>query len=338
VRAEWDFESAEFSDDEVSTAFKVWGFVVLRNVISPSALRAARACLDTVFRSDYLARMPLLCSTEVLKLKSIWRMLFTPQIIKALKAALGFDLCYQNDFDVQRNSYGLIRWHRHTGWHMDAGSEAGNSYLTSADYRFAKCGIFLQDFDNGWGGGIRVKAKSHRAISENSLFKHKIYLLRRRANEAATRLRLDFDSLMVPTQAGDFCFFDSRLLHSSAPLNRRNIRTVGCTGRDNAKRFWPELPQEHTKYVIYWDACNALMAQDFLRNSCKRAETEMPGMTEEPSRLAIYTRILATSYPADFPPEFATHARESELSIASLPAERASFYKDKLKSMRLVHP
>ena len=81
-----------------------------------------------------------------------------------------------------------------------------------------------------------------------------------------------------------------------------------------------------------------MMAEDFLRNSCKRAESEMLGMTEDTSRLAVYTRILATSYPADFPPEFAAHARESELSIASLPAESASFYKDKLKSMRLVHP
>ena len=151
----------------------------------PRGIRSARACLDAVFGADYLASIPLLCSTEVLKLEPIWRMLFTPQIVKALKAALGFDLCYQNDLDVQRNSFGLIRWRRHTGWHMDAGSEAGNSYLTSTNYRFAKCGIFLQDFDNGWGGGIRVKAKSHRAMSEGNAFKRKMYLLRRRANAAA---------------------------------------------------------------------------------------------------------------------------------------------------------
>ena len=92
---------------------------------------------------------------------------------------LGPELWYQHDWDVQRNSYGLKGWKRHSGWHMDAGSETGNDYLRAADYRFVKCGIFLQDFDNGWGGGIRIKPKSHRGLFEPYRAQARLVLCRR---------------------------------------------------------------------------------------------------------------------------------------------------------------
>lgn len=330
----WEFDAHDFSDDEVRAAFCFWGFVVIRSVLDRHEVNSVRSHLDAAFASAHLKSLPTMCSSELLKQEPVWSVLFKDTVVKSLKAALGRDLCYQNDLDVQRDSFGLIRWHRHTGWHMDAGSETGNEYLTAPDYRFAKGGIFLQDFDNGWGGGIRVKPKSHRALSEAHAFKRQLFLLRRSCNRIASNLRLDVDTFAVPTRAGDFCFFDSRLLHSSAPLSRKNIRTIGCDRRDNAKRYWSEIPKEHTKYVIYWDACNVAMAENFLQNSIKRAEGEKSGMNETPSLQAVYSRILSLAYPDDFPDAFAAAASNSGVSVASLSADRAAFYKRKLETIR----
>ncbi len=91
---------------------------------------------------------------------------------------------------------------------MDAGSESQHSYLHSSAYRFAKCGIFLQDFDNGWGGGIMIKPKSHRSFCEGNRLKRVWFRLRRTLDLVAIRSATGFDTFEVPTRAGDFCFFD----------------------------------------------------------------------------------------------------------------------------------
>ena len=78
----------------------------------------------------------------------------------------------------------------------------------------------------------------------------------------------------MPIKAGDFCFFDSRLLHSSAPPSWENIKELATIGKPEISGFWQDIPKECTKYVIYWDACNAAMVDDFLRNSVKRAQSE----------------------------------------------------------------
>ena len=134
-----------------------------------------RAELDRAFDSAPLHDLAVMCSTELLRHEVIWRCLFKEPVVRSLRAALGAELCYQNDLDVQRNSYGQAGLQRRRGWHMDAGSETQHGYLRSADYRFAKCGIFLQDFDNGWGGGIVVKPKSHRRFFEPNPLKRRVF-------------------------------------------------------------------------------------------------------------------------------------------------------------------
>jgi hypothetical protein len=334
----WEFGPNDSSADEIRKAFRVFGFAVIRSVLDRNELTLVRAELDRTFGSDRLRDLAVMCSTELLKCEPIWRCLFKESVVRSLKAALGPELCYQNDLDVQRNSYGQAGLQRHRGWHMDAGSETQNDYLGFPEYRFAKCGIFLQDFDNGWGGGIMVKPKSHRRFFESNPLKRNLFSLRRALDRAAIRVGVDVDTLRVPTRAGDLCFFDSRLLHSSVLPTAANIRKIGYDRKQDVGLFWAEIPKAHTKYVIYWDACNSAMVDDFLRNSIRRAETEIRGVkNEEGCRPAVFTRFLSVRYPDDYPADFVAAASSRDVGVASLAAERAAFYKQKLQSMRLLH-
>ena len=182
-----------------------------------------------------------------------------------------------------------------------------------------------------------VKPKSHRRFFESNPVKRNLFLLRRAFDRAAIRAGMDVDTRRVPTRAGDLCFFDSRLLHSSVLPSAANIRKIGYDRKQDIGLFWPTIPKEHTKYVIYWDACNRAMVDDFLRNSISRSENEIRGMTEEPCRTAVFTRFLSVRYPDDYPGDFVAAARSREVGVASLDAERAAFYKQKLQSMRLLH-
>lgn len=333
----WEFGEGENDFSRVREALRVFGFALIRNVLDPDEVSLVRAELDLAFGIAGRREMPTLYSTEILKHERVWRALFNERVVRSLRAALGPELYYQHDLDVQRNSYGLTGWKLHSGWHMDAGSETGNDYLRSAAYRFVKCGIYLQDFDNSWGGGIRVKPKSHRGLFEPDRFKRHLFFCRRALNRIALMLRMDVDSFEVPTKAGDLCFFDSRLLHSSVPPSLSNIKSIGYDRQPEIRVFWPDIPKAFTKYVIYWDACNAAMVDDFLRNSVKRANNEPVGMIEHPLRPIVYSRILSLKYPDDFPAAFVAEATGCNVGVASLPTQDAAFYKKKLKTMQLAH-
>lgn len=333
----WEFAGDDFAPAAVRQAFRDFGIVIVRNAVGPDEVRALRAELDAAFTGDH-RRASVLCPAEVLMHTAVWSAMFKSRIVGALHAALGPELCYHPDLQVTRNSYGLSGWKRHTGWHMDSGSEGANAYLRAPDYRFAKCGIFLQDFDNGWGGGIRIKPKSHRGHAERNRLRRRLFFVRRALNRAASLVRLDFDTQLVPVHAGDFCFFDSRLLHSSVPPSWENIKRIAYDRTPEVQGLWHDIPPEHTKYVIYWDASNAAMVADFLRNSVQRAGREPPGMVEQASRTAMFTRFLALRFPDDFPADFVSAARERQIDVASLSGAEADFYKSKLQTMQLIHP
>ena len=333
--------SWEFADNDFTAAresLRAFGFAVIRNVLDQDEVRLVRSELDRAFGDGHLQGMPTLYSSEILKHEQVWGALFKDRVVNSLRAALGPELYYQHDLDVQRNSYGLTGWKSYTGWHMDAGSETGNAYLRSTDYRFVKCGIYLQDFDNGWGGGIRVKPKSHRGLFESDAIKRRLFFCRRALNRIALMLHMDVDTFEVPTRAGDLCFFDSRLLHSSAAPRWENIKKIGYDAKPDIRVFWPDIPREFTKYVIYWDACNAAMVGEFLRNSVKRAQGEPEGMTEHRFQPAAFTRILSMRYPDDFPAAFVAAAKRCNVGVASLQTQEAALYKRKLGTMRLLHP
>jgi hypothetical protein len=332
----WEF-GADARPADIREAFRVFGFALIRGVLTGAEVTQVRAELDRQYASAELASLPVMCGSEMLKHETLWRCLFKERVVSSLAAALGAQLCYQADLDVQRNSYGQGSLEPHRGWHMDAGSENRNAYLRSPGYRFAKCGIFLQDFDSGWGGGIMVKPKSHRRFFEPNPVKRAYFTARRVADRLNIRQGRDSGTLKVPLRAGDLCFFDSRLLHSSVLPEPENIRSIGYDRRAQIGSFWSDIPPAHTKYVIYWDACNEAMVQDFLENSVKRSATETSGMQEEPGRPATFTRILAQSFPDDYPAAFVAAARERGVTIASLAPPKANAFKQKLKSMHLLH-
>lgn len=332
----WEFASDHFESKAVRQAFRIFGIVVVRDALDPGEVRQIRAELDRAFASEQLRDDSVMYPTELLVHPLVWSTMFKSRIVRALHAALGPELCYHQDLQVARNSYGQSGWKQYTGWHMDSGSEGAHAYLRAADYRFAKCGIFLQNFDNGWGGGIRIKPKSHRGHAEPEGLRRRLFFFRRALNRASSIVRLDFDTLHVPVRAGDLCFFDSRLLHSSVPPSWENIKRIGYDRTPDIQGFWRDIPPEHTKYVIYWDASNAAMVADFLRNSVQRAKREPPNMMEQRSRPAMFTRILALRFPEDFPADFIRVANERRVGIVSLSKSDADFYKSKLQTMQLI--
>lgn len=191
----------------------------------------------------------MLLPRHVLKNPALYQSAFSPKVVQALKIALGAPYVQWMDFQIQRNMFG--------GWHIDAGSENNASYLSSKEYAFVKCGLFLQDTTKEFGGGIDVGLFSHYK------YKARSRIFKRVVNLGYTFLFPLFKHTLK-INVGDFVFFDSRLLHSSSMPEKITLKDV----RDYS--VYP-LPHENAKYVLYWNTCNSFSMEGFMTNSMIRA-------------------------------------------------------------------
>jgi hypothetical protein len=216
---------------------------------------------------------------------------------------------------VQHNSFGL------PGWHVDCGSELGKAYLNDPGYKFGKCGLFLQDDTNGWGGSIYVIPFSHKAFRTRNKYLRKFL----RA-VGFLQAKWNIGRLTAPVKAGDLLFFDSRLLHQSAepsPDNRKDFEKIG-------PNFW-RVPEEHTKYVMYWDACHPAMVHDFLQNVITRAYEEGPNPDRVVGREVAFSRNMALCFPDDYPDEVVKLAKELGVEVASLDRDSCQTFKERVR-------
>src|SRR3990167_11440807 len=148
-------KNASFYDKD---SFRKNGFVIVRNVLTDEEVTDIRQYLDEWFKTKHSNTQRFMLLPSILKHEFLYKLYFKPQIVNALRSALGPELSYIHDLHVQRNAFG-VEWpenakfpKRGTGWHIDAGSESTQYYLREKSYKFAKCGILLQDATNGFGG------------------------------------------------------------------------------------------------------------------------------------------------------------------------------------------
>lgn len=311
-----------------ATSFAELGFAYGKNAFSENCVNDIRLELDRVFENSKGNTMKLLKIKNFLSSDKLIETLFNTTVVSSLKKCMGQDLAYIGNFRVQRNAFG-IQWkdgelgpNNKTGWHIDAGSERNNSYLLQPSYSFAKCGIYLQDSDNGWGGGIRLIPRSHLIFKNRSKWSN--YLLRA-INSLKMKYFSDLMSVEVPIKAGDFLCFDSRLWHSSLSPSSSNLRKI----KYREGNYW-ELPEQHKKYVIYWDAGAKKDTSSFLKNSVKRSDEEINAKNESDLN---FTEYLSCYFPDDYPSSFVDQAKLKTIDIASLSKEESNVFKDMILSL-----
>jgi len=289
-------------DFEGSESYIKYGFSIIRNALSHDEVLQVRKLLDDLFKKGPYINRRICCLDEVFKHPTLYKNIFRENIVKGLKECLGKDLTFISDFHVHHNAYVI------PGWHRDCGSESGNAYLYEKNYKFAKCGIFLQDYDNGWGGSIYAKPESHLAfLTSNILARYFLKAL------TYFQIKFNLNSFVIPARAGDLVVFDSRLYHQScepSPANMSHFKKIG-TG------FY-SIPENHTKYVIYWDSCHSDMVNDHFENLLKRANSEKLNSTGKPGEDVFFSRNLSYYYPDDYPLEIIKLVKDLDIKIPSL--------------------
>jgi hypothetical protein len=270
--------------------FDQTGFVLVPQVVPLATVRRVRQVLND--RYDQLERgatgRDYLLPSEILEMQDVWRVTLVEPIVRTLSEILEPGYTMIPDLTAGRNSFGVPKT-----LHRDCDSEGAQAYLNAPDYRFVKCGVYLQDNTAEWGGGITLVPGGHKLP-----FHLPGVRLSSKVKTVYNRLGIRFNERWVETKAGDFLAFDSRLPHQSAFPSR--FRPA-----DLVRSSLP-LPEDRTKFVLYWDACAAACAQDFLRNTARRAREEM-----------LYCDYLRLAYPSDFPPDFVEATSQAGVRVAS---------------------
>lgn len=285
--------------------FKLLGFNIVRNALTEEEVKRFRDSFPSIFEEES-SGCRMLLPREILKKRELFLLPFRKKIVIALKKSFGDNYVQWGDFQLQRNCFG--------GWHADAGSEDNAQYLMKKDYAFAKCGIYFQENTKRFGGGIGIRFFSHQMNYGRPeilrLLKAKFYRF--------------FDNAMshdVRINAGDFVFFDSRLMHTSTLPEGVTLSHLDNRGVYN-------LNKEVSKYVFYWNACSENSWKGFMYNSAVRSYTQevIPGAEE-----IFFTDYCSRRYPDDYPKEFVDKICENGLNVATPNQRLAEISKELLQ-------
>ena len=226
-------------------------------VLSTEEVDQLRSDIFDIVRKEYGNYVRILPTPRLIKYNELLQPLVKRRVIECLKSILGESYVIIGDMQIQINSYGSINTH---GWHIDAGSEElHNEDLNDPDYRFMKCGIFLQDSNDQTGGGIQLNQGFHKLyqvdlLGLNKKFKNKI-------PRVITKILRKNHSITPVLRKGDFLTFHSCLPHRSSPVSQEYFSKLNTKVQNN---YLPveATGEEAAKIVVYFN----VTTKDYVKN------------------------------------------------------------------------
>ncbi|MGD8419526.1 MAG: phytanoyl-CoA dioxygenase family protein [Gammaproteobacteria bacterium] len=259
---------------------------MFKGLLSSEEIAEIRNCCDEYFAEggthlgtvDFLQR-PVLAALP-----------FKRKIVEAIASVLGPDYVTINQFVVGANLH-------NPKWHRDSDNQGNVEYLYDSDYQVAKCGVYLQDNDPEWGGGLEVYPGSHKP----TFLGHRSLISRpsRRGNMSGIQLRAiasrdrRLKPKWLPIKAGDVFLFHANLIHrASQPQPPFPAKLRG--GYKNVQYVDPPPPREKFKYLIDWEVSP--------RNRHLPVYIQHQiGRVEKNSSDKLYRESIGTRYPQDYP-------------------------------------
>lgn len=219
MKYQFDLEIAntkEFFDEN--------GFVIFKNVFTIDEVKSAREVLLEIFNvpsaydgdwdnGEIIKSIRADIFNRYAKTRNLF---YNQKVLEAIKSILGNEIAFVPEMVGHKQGFG--------GWHKDTTSQenAGNTFHYEKDWLMIECAIYLQDNDENFGGGLDVIPGSHKEEKDRFLTPKKGVLSRL----VKKLLNFDYSKIdsqnvfSIPSKAGDFIFFNKRLVHRSTPFKQ----------------------------------------------------------------------------------------------------------------------
>ena len=242
------------------THYEKFGYCHFHSVLNTAEISQFRSQVNEFYSN--CIEFPLE-PKKCLQIQEIMEIAFSSKLVDSIKSAFHSDYIMFPDLEVQYNLIGGATQNGiFSGWHVDSNSEGLKEYLADRNYGFAKVGVYFQDNNSKYAGGIDLVPSSHKFPQIGSL-KSRILL-----KKLINKLQIVFKAKTVKSKAGDALIFDSRLQHRSTRLNAK----VGHNSfKKNNLGDVVDLPAGREKVVIYFDIAYPNSYRDFWNNAQKRA-------------------------------------------------------------------
>lgn len=213
--------------------YKSRGYFSISNIFNLEEIKFLRSRLEEEYKLIEYKKRDLFIND--LKNKDLIKLIlkgFNSKPLRDLSKA--FSKAYDNKvtilpfFHVMRNYHvDLTKTH---GWHRDCGGELAYKYcrdiLIKKNYLFSKCGFYLQENSDYYGGAIDIIEESNKFLEKTNFFSRKINVLSIKMMQTIhkfnkkiykffyeDKIRFLKGCKTLYPQLGSAVFFDSRLLH-----------------------------------------------------------------------------------------------------------------------------
>ena len=275
------------------------GYVLSKSVIDEDQCDKLRKYIKSLIKKNPKSEKNIILHSKCIKDKKIYEILFNKKINEDLKKIFGKKY-FINQFEIQYNSFPLKK---NSGYHYDAQSERNNLYLKDKNYKFGKVGIYLQDNNVEFGGGINVVPYSQ-----------KIFPIKYLRFENYIKKVMSFFKKRIRTVKGDAIIFDSRLLHTGTAPHKLLKNKNSISQKELEKNI-----KGNDKIAIYWNVCIKEYNNSYLRNSIERCIKHELKASEH----KYYSDHLRLHYPSNYSSNFRKWCQEKSINISTLSKELA---------------
>ena len=269
------------------------GFLVIENCFSEKEIDNLRKKIKEISNNDrniYL--LPSICLNE----KEIYKTIFNKKLVQIYKEIIQDEVYLIPELHVQINQFPK---NKNQGWHFDGQSERNKEYLKATNRKFFRIGIYLQNNDTDYGGGIDVL--------KCNFFKKLPLKINRRIEKKIIEFYSLFFSKTVESKKGSVVFFDSRLPHKGT-FPKKNPFDINF--RD--------------KYVIYFQVGNKEHCNYFLKNSVDRMFKNYNNKKVK----NYFLDYLKLNFPDEYSPEFVSMLRLNNINLLTSSEKESKFYKE----------
>ena len=269
------------------------GYLLINDCFSDQEIENLRSkikILSKNIKNTYL--LTSLCLSE----KDIYKIIFNKKLLNIYKEIIQEDVYLIPELHVQINQFPK---NNRLGWHYDGQSERNNTYLKSKNRKFFRVGIYLQENNDNYGGGID--------IINNKLFKKIPFKIHNYFERKIIYLFSLFFSKSIKSKKGSVVFFDSRLPHKGTYPKKNPLD-------ENFK----------DKFTIYFQLGNKEHCEYFLKNNIKRTFNGYDNNNEAP----YFLDYLKLKFPEEYPKEFVELLKLNKINLLTSTEREAKFFKE----------
>lgn len=267
------------------------GYVIINDCFSNKQIDNLRNLIKKISGNS---KKTYLLTSECMKEKEIYETIFNDKLVKKYREIIGEEVYLVPELHVQINQFPKSKL---AGWHYDGQSERNNNYLKKKNRKFFRVGIYLQENNKEFGGGID--------ILNNKLFKILPLKINQRIESKIIHLISLFQKKTIISKKGSVVFFDSRLPHKGTfPKNKNIFNNIN-------------------KYTIYFQIGNKEHCKYFIDNSVKR----MFNNFDNPNVSNYFLDYLKINYPEEYPIDFLNLLKKNKINIMTAGKTETVFFK-----------